>query len=388
MSSSRRRTIGFLATIAVALLVFTLAQRENADDPGSSSSHPPASDLEQVQTTVPPTIELPEDDLRSALTDVCSSTAAEPADSAWTQEEIQRQIGAFNEQKRVLSKSLAASSVAEHLHVAAMLEDDPTRRFELLDDAVSQSPSDPFLMWGAVHICSQSIETTPCPLQEWERTLVAVDRQNSEAWIRVAANKYAASEYGAALEALRYASSAAVSNSYWTETIEMIERGIAAAGDFGFPERASMAFGIAASELPRYGDYTRMCEERSANSVDWSYACLAYGELVESQGKTEIDVSIARDIQRLALESLGEVERAAEVQQRIDARRQERLDSFKDYDPNVERLIFSNSNLFTAYLAAIRSVGEEAAWRQMTKEIERLIEQWPELACDHSGTPQ
>lgn len=266
--------------------------------------------------------------------------------------------------------------------MAALLEDDPASRFELLDAAISRSASDPFMVWGAVQICSEAIETMPCPLRDWERLLIAVDGQNSESWIRIAANRYAANDYDEALEAMRHASTAAESRAYWTEMIEMIERGFAAGSDFGFPERAGMAFGFAASELPRYGDYVKMCEERSAQSVDWGYACLAYGELVENQGKTEMGVAIARSIQRLALEGLGEVKKAAEVQRRIEARRQESLDSIKDYNPAIERLIFSNPTLFSAYLAAIKSEGEEAARKKIAIQIERLIEQQPGLLCE------
>jgi len=164
--------------------------------------------------------------------------------------------------------------------------------------------------------------------------------------------------------------------------IEMIERGFAAGSDYAFAERAGMAIGFAASELPSYGDYVTMCEEQSAQSVDWAYACLAYGELVENQGKTEMGVSIGRSLQKLALEALGDLEKAAEVEQRIQARRQERLDSIKDFNSATARLVFSNPTLFSAYLAAIRSDGEEIAQRRIAAEIERLLEQRPELACE------
>lgn len=180
---------------------------------------------------------------------------------------------------------------------------------------------------------------------------------------------------------MRHASTAAESRAYWTEMIAMIERGFAAGSDLGFPERASMAFSFAASELPRYGDYVRMCEERSAQSVDWAYACLGYGELVEKQGKTELGVSIARSIQKLALEGLGDLDKAAEVQQRLEARRQERLESINDYNPAIERLILSNPTLFSAYLAAIRSEGEEIARKKIAIDIEQFVEQEPYLSC-------
>jgi hypothetical protein len=125
-----------------------------------------------------------------------------------------------------------------------------------------------------------------------------------------------------------------------------------------------------------------MCKEQSLLSADWAYTCLGYGELAESQSKTEIGVSFGRSIQKLALKALGELEKAAEVEQRLQARRQERLDSIGNHNPATERLIVSNPTLFSAYMAAIRSQGEIAAQRYIRKETERLLEQQPELACE------
>ena len=379
MTIPRRSHVGLLAVAALVLSVYFIIQRE---EPRAADAPTASADVPGAEATTIASAEFPASELRSALTDVCSDAATDSADKEWSQEEIQASIDAFNQQKQTLFETLSASSSAEHLHLAALLEDDPASRFELLNAAVSRSPSDPFLIWSAVQICSEAIETMPCPLRDWERLLIAVDGHNSESWIRVAANRYAAENYDEALEAMRHASAAAESRAYWTEMIEMIERGFAAGTDFGFPKRAAMAFGFAASELPRYGDYVKMCEERSSQSVDWGYACLAYGERVESQGKTEMAVAIARSIQRLALQELGEVEKADEVQRRAEARRQERLDSIKDYNPAVDRLISSNPTLFYAYLAAIKSEGEKAALKKIAIEIKRLIEQQPDLSCD------
>jgi len=85
--------------------------------------------------------------------------------------------------------------------------------------------------------------------------------------------------------------------------------------------------------------------------------------------------------QKLALEALGEFEKAAVVDQRLEAQRREMLDSVKDYNPATERLIFSNPSLFSAYLAAVRSDGEVAARARIAKDIKRLLEQQPELVC-------
>lgn len=107
----------------------------------------------------------------------------------------------------------------------------------------------------------------------------------------------------------------------------MVERTLADVSDYAFPERTEMVFGFAASELPRYGDYVNMCREQASKRVDWAHACLAYGELVEIQGKTEMGVAIAHAIQRLALEALGKLEKVAEMERRLQASRQERAAS-------------------------------------------------------------
>ncbi len=209
-----------------------------------------------------------------------------------------------------------------------------------------------------------------------------IDGQNSESWLRVAANRYKAGETDAALEAMRHAATAAETRIYWTETIEMAERGLAAAGsDYSFPERAAMAFGLAATKLPNYGDFTTMCKEQSLRSADWAYTCLGYGELAENQGKTVIGVSIGRSIQKLALEALGEEDKLAAVEARQQSSRQEWLESIGNIHAATERLMFSNPAVFSAYLAAVRTHGEVVARAYLTDETSRLLREQPELAC-------
>jgi len=325
----------------------------------------------------------PQQDLSSALEEFCTSTGQQSNDKEWTAEKIQAETEKLHKVRKNVTDRLSVSSSTEHLHLAALLEDDSISRIELLDRAISQSPNDAFLLWHGVQICTEEEDATACDLQDWERRLLSIDGQNSEAWRRVAANRYKAGETDAALEAMRHAATAAETRIYWTETIEMAVRGFAAAGsDYAFPERAGMAFGVAAMNLPRYYDFTTMCKEQSLHSADWAYTCLGYGELAENQGKTEISVSIGRAIQKLSLEALGEFEKAAGIELRIQANRQERLDSLGDSNPVVERLIFSTPTLFSTYLANVRSQGELAARKHIKKEIERILEHQPELACD------
>lgn len=382
MSSARRLSV-FVALVATLLSLFYFhGRRDNPDDSQIAAPAPVSVDVRPADAIQSPPTEFPAAELRSALADVCSSAATNSSDKDWTQEETQAQIDAFDEQKLSLSQSLSASSSAEHLHLAALLENDPVARVELLEQAISSSPSDPFLVWSAVRVCSDSAASLDCPLADWQQRLIAVDGQNSESWIRIAANRYAAGDTEGALEAMRHAATAGETRIYWTETVEMFERGLAAAGsEQPFPERAGMAFGLAAMMLPFYGDHTRMCVEQSPLNAEWAYTCLRYGELAENQSKTEIGVAIGRSMQKLALEALGEKEKAADIEQKIQRRRQERLSADIDHTNLTERLMISNSTMFTAFLAKTRSVGEVEARRQIVAEIDRLLERQPELAC-------
>jgi len=138
MTSPRR----LLAAAFVALLVLAtfLGFRENPNDTGIVAPTPITADVQPAEVLLGPIGEFPEEELRSALTEVCSTGMLESADKERTQEEIDEQIDAFNELELSLSERLSVSSSAEHLHLAALLEDNPALRVELLDRAISRSP--------------------------------------------------------------------------------------------------------------------------------------------------------------------------------------------------------------------------------------------------------
>lgn len=371
-----------LAAFAVSLAVI-LGTREAPVDPSDAET---VLDLPESSSILPPELsptELPQAELRSALTDLCRSDRKQAADKDSAADEIQAATDALNILRQNISGLLSVSSSTEHLHLAALIEDDSASQIKLLERAISQSPNDAFLLWRAMQICSDEKDATGCDLLNWERRLLTVDGQNSESWLRVAANRYKAGETDAALEAMRHAATAAETRIYWIETIEMVERGLAAAGsDYAFAERVRMAFGLAAAQVPSYGDFTTMCREQSLRSADWAYTCLGYGELAENQSKTDIGVSIGRAIQKLALEALGEEDKLAAVEARRQSSRQERLVGIGKNYLITERVMFSNPAVFSAYLTAVRTHGEAGARAYLADETSRLLREQPELACE------
>ena len=318
------------------------------------------------------------------IADICADVeqASTSGDSELSDEEMSARMAAYKDAKRQATERLAVSQDAEHLHIAALLESNPANRIELITNAMKSSRNDAFLVWDAVRICTRVLKQTTCPLQEWEDRLLTIDGQNSEAWIRIAANRLHRGDDDGSLRAMQQAATSPVSRMYWTERIEAAERSLAAAGGFSFPERASYGVGISAQSLPKFGDYTKMCREKGAKNQEWAYACLAYGERLESQGKTLIGQSIAYALQEIALESLGDDERLATVAAREENARQDRNDLFLVARRNQAAIIgWSNPTIFYGFLATIRSDGEMAAQVYLQDETDRWLRERPELGC-------
>ena len=381
--TAKRRFLIAVALLAAAALVAALWFPRLRP---SVQPHAEISDLTQTESadkvSLEPPPELAETEIRQSLEEVCSARTGAVDKAAPSDDEVADKLEEYEDTVRSIAERLKVSAKAGHLHFAALLQTDKSSAIELITKALSHNPDDAYLVWDAVRLCADAADEADCPMRQWEDRLLAVDGQNSESWVRVAANRYGAGDYDAALQAMRHASTAAESRAYWAEAIEMGERGLAAWSDYPFLERASMAVGFAVTRQPRYGDYVTMCKERSAQNVDWAYVCLAYGELVENQGKTMMGVAIARSIQKIALEALGEFEQSVAVERRMQARRQETRVMIGDRFALTMRLILSHPALFSSYLAAVRSRGEMAAQRHLAREFERLLAQQPELACD------
>ena len=348
MSSRHRSPHRAVAIVAVIVSVLLFVLRPWAPSPVTTSD---AIDKPNDPGTPTPNQQYPQiadSDIELSIANLCARAEQEDFSSASMPgaEERLAQIAEYKDSVRGVKQRLIVSPDAEHLHAAALLESEPARRIELMTKALANGRNDAFLVWDAVRICAKSLEQTGCPMQAWEDRLLVLDGQNSEAWVRVTANRLLAGDNQAALRALQQAASASETRAYWTESIEMIERGFAAGSDYAFAQRAAFALGMARSNQPEYLVYYNMCKEESARSYEWAYACLAYAELVERQGRTELGQMSARAIQKQALESLGDNERLAAVVARQEQVRRNRRESVRTRHRLSEVLKVSIPSIF------------------------------------------
>ncbi len=278
---------------------------------------------------------------------------------------------------------LAQSTTAEHLLVAALLRlqespmPDLTESVTLLERALHFGGATPLLVWHAVHLCSVDNAPQNCRLPEWELLLVSVDGGNSESWARIAANQYQRGEIEQALFSLRRAASADTSSAFYPETAAAVTRGLRASSGLHTYERSIM--GLASPSPVITHSATTLCREMALDG-EWAASCLAYGRLLEKQGKTILGVQIGLAVQEIVLTAVGDASAAAKVSQRQETYH-DRMSILARLNPAQQFAMADNPSLWAELLGHIRSVGELEAWAVMAERMEQHFKLHPELDC-------
>jgi hypothetical protein len=271
---------------------------------------------------------------------------------------------------------LLVSRDAEHLAAAALLSRNARDRVDDITNALAADRQNVLVAWTAVQICAAAGAVVPCPARQWEEQLLRLDGQNSEVLIHIAARRLERGDGNGALNAVQRAAAAPESNVYWPDTVELLERGLAAAGGFSFTERAAIAFAVAAANQPDYARHLGMCKAQSEANRSWADACLRYGEIAEVQRKTVLGQTSARTLQIAILEVVQDLESIPRVRARG---RQSAVTT--DERRRADALIMSGPRPFARYLGKLRESGESAAVAFMLEEAASLLTAAPQAEC-------
>lgn len=236
----------------------------------------------------------------------------------------------------------------------------------------------PVLAWHALRACAEA--GLSCPFAHLEHDLLAIQRDNAEAWALVATLRYQRGDVAGALAAMQGAASASTSTWHWPGTIVLAERAIATHTSIPYPDSASIALGAGASSTPSsVTSPATMCKLESTANRAWAEACLAFGTLRQQHNETELGKGLAFTLRRQALTALGETERAVEVQaeyERYSAERRAGGQELMVAGAGLQAaLIDTGRAKLHAYLGSVRQSGESAARREfLRQEAPALLE--------------
>lgn len=372
--------IAITAVVLAFVVVLVLPLRTELADavPRTESTIPDAAEEPTPDPAAVDPAALANVDAASSAATCMSSEPLTPARAART---AALRAAIFNRNIAEARERLLASRDAEHLAAAALLSRNVSERVDDITSAFATGRQNPAIVWQAVRICAAAGNAVPCPAQQWEDQLLKLDGQNSEVWIHVAVRRLDRGDGKGALAALQRAASATETNAYWPDTIELLERGLAAAGGYSFPERASIASSLAAANQPDYASYLSMCKTQSQVDRAWADACLHYGEVAEQQTKTVLGQTSARTLQIAVLEIVGDGESTAGVRARGRG-----TVATTDERRRADALITSGPRPFARYLAKVRESGESAAVAYMLEEAESLPSQPAMAECRSLGS--
>jgi hypothetical protein len=394
MRTSRRAF--FWITILGVLTALVVFLQRRADDPAvTEAAGSTSQSIDATRTSQPVEPDGTSTALITSFTDEaqsqCARTISDAADfvtlgrNSASPVPAEESAGDRVTELAAAQRTLEASRDPEHFLAALLL--DPagrqspndaaaqTRLLDLGDRAVKSGSK--VLAWHTLRACVVAKQF--CPVAHLEQRLLEVDRQNADAWAMVATLRYERRDFAGAFTAMQGAARAPTSTWYWTETIALIERSLAAQSAMPYEERMGHAFGAGASTLPSQTNLHEMCKAESASSRAWAEACLAFGKLQAERNETDAARSIALSIRERALTALGDREGAAEVAAVLAHVRAQQYAMGREpamsMDLLREAVMESDPSRLRAYFGAVQQFGEVAGTRMfLRQELPPLLE--------------
>lgn len=254
----------------------------------------------------------------------------------------------------------------------ARVSTDPAALQRLGELGLRAAGSDsPLVAWHALRVCAEAGQS--CPFAELEPRLLRTLRANGEAWVLAASIRHQRGDAAGALAAMQSAVKSTTWSWYWPETIDMVERMLAARTTVPYPDRVGVAFDVGAtSGSPAQSYLLKMCRTESASSREWGDACLALGTWRAKHSQTEAAGGFAHPMRVDALRALGNFDGAAQAaadDARYQAGRQAGGIELRTAKGQLaQALIESDPAQLREYLGNIRQLGETRGARQFLRQ--------------------
>lgn len=395
MRSSHRKLAwtGVFVIVAVAVVLLQsgggeqAAGRDNPDPLLDEASPPRPSDPGPTSPSPPPptwaamTREAAADASDAQCIEVVNDVvrfAASAGDAGkrrhQTSEQSDRQLAELDQ----LQRTAAGARDPEMLLAALLLGQpgdrsahDASRQTMLLDlGTQAASSGSPLLAWHALRNCAAA--GNACPIAHLEQELLDLQRRNAEAWALVAMLRYRRRDVPGALAAMQGAARAPTATWHWPETVEAVERRVAAHTRITFPDSAATAFGAAAVAVPDLSAFDAMCKMESASSRAWAESCLAFARLRQEHNESQLARAVAYSTRRQALQDLGDQEGAEEARFAYELYSVQSLAGGRDLVNAGARLadilLTTGRPAFLDYLAAVRRSDELQGQREFLRQ--------------------
>ncbi|MEM7765369.1 MAG: hypothetical protein AAF290_14985 [Pseudomonadota bacterium] len=278
-----------------------------------------------------------------------------------------------------------ASGDASVAAVAGLFARQPQESVLLASQAATRLPDDPTVLWIATQLCAgDRARDAQCQLAEWQSRLTRLDADNATVWMESAVTAWSNGDRLHARAALEQAVAAPHSHSYFTQKIRLVTRVLTGHDGADFAEAASHGFGVAASTLPNYSNWLRMCREVESEGLNWASRCTDFWQAEYRRATEKLSQMLAAEQLRNIFERQGLV-LPDDLPRRESLTYDEPSRASQDALLLEERrfggYLFANPDHLEQFLSLIEAEGEDAARQTLLQQRQSMLEEGRYREC-------
>ncbi len=378
--SQRKHVAGVVVVLAVAGLVALVWPRQASEELAPT----PVEEQPVGATTASQPQSLPDPPADIQVPGSTESPAPDRAECKARLEPYNQPSG--EEFDRIVGDAivlLRSTQGYENMLAAAMLSRgrDNSAAVDLLNALGGEDATDPFVLWTGLNMCEGG--SIGCDYSRVEANVRLNHSSNSAFWIALAGNDLAEGLLDDALVKIDAALSAPGYDGYFADRYLLLDRALAASTNWSAPERAMQIVRLNVSRPPGLRAVIAQCA--NIDAAAWAERC---DQLVTKlQEADEVTARVyAYELQMKLLEVRGQKEQAI-------ALRDSPLRSVIGIDGDEELLIatanllFNDEMFLNRFLQDVESLGELAAFRQMTKNVAELRKSDRYEECEYIANP-
>jgi len=272
---------------------------------------------------------------------------------------------------REVAAALKDSGDAEHLAAAALLSglDSGDVQVSLLARAAQQDPGSPLVAWTRLLVCMGSSGKN-CEVEKAAANTIDIDGGNGAVWFELAVLRLRQGDAARAARAARRAVAAPRFDSYYIDTILLIERALSTFGDSAYADRIASGMRIAAVLSPDYGEFSIRCRQLDSSDGMWIELCDQIGARMFSESASLRDQVNGISLQKVAA-SRTEDERLVAAAAAREAEYNRHIQHLLDSADELA-LLENDETVFRRYVDNFATYGEMEAQVRLQAEAQRL----------------
>ena len=251
------------------------------------------------------------------------------------------------------------------------------QKFEHLARTQALYPTSTLAAYEVIRLCGRPEAAPLCAQSDGAAALLALDSDNSWAWLSVATLESNNGNFDRALDAIESANIAPQLREPIGSWMHTAERGLRTIGDLTNTSRYLASIHLAGQPTHSTVNILSTCLQQAQEDLRWRVACTEAGRRLEQDGSSLNSIQTGRSIQISMYQLEGKITLADEIEQRSKAEGNAFLRNASQLENNV---LLEREAHFRTYIETYQNDGHRAAMDYLfaiVKDANERAEQTP-----------